>query len=270
MITIVCIILMLMVYLLSMQGRTGHTGLPELRGWKYAHRGLHGDGAPENSLEAFRRAVEAGYGAELDVHLLADGELAVIHDSLLKRTTGCDGRIEELSAPDLQGCKLEGTEYTIPLLSEVLRTFNGRTPLIIELKSAGNNIADLCNKTCELLDQYNGAYCMESFDPRCVRWLRRNRPDVIRGQLTEDYFRYPQSKLPAIVKFVMKHQMLNFWTKPDFIAYRFSDRETFSNLICRKLWKLQGVTWTLTDQQQFDKAVEENWIPIFEGFMPEP
>lgn len=268
MVIIICIVVILILYVLSVRGRTGHTGLQDLQGWNYAHRGLHGDGAPENSLEAFRRAVEAGYGAELDVHLLADGELAVIHDSVLRRTTGRNGRVEDLAANQLQEYRLEGTNFTIPLFRDVLKIFNGKTPLIVELKSAGNNIDELCRKTCQLLDLYNGIYCVESFDPRCIRWLRMNRPDIIRGQLTEDYLRESKSKLPWVIKFVMKHQMLNFWTMPDFIAYRYADRKTISNAVCRKIWKLQGVTWTLKSQQQLDTAVSEGWLPIFEGFRP--
>ena len=265
---IISFIVVIILYIFSVRGRVRHPGLSELRGWKYAHRGLHGEGAPENSLEAFRRAVDAGYGAELDVHLLADGELAVIHDSLLQRTTGRDGRIESLTSDLLQEYTLEGTAFTIPLLRDVLELFNGKAPLIIELKAVNNNIDELCEKTCNLLDDYPGVYCVESFDPRCIRWLRVNRPDIIRGQLTEDYFRSAPGKLPWIIKFVMKHQMLNFWTMPDFVAYCYSDRKTISNVICRKIWKLQGVTWTLSSQQQFDTAVSEGWIPIFEAFKP--
>ena len=68
-------------YLLSVNGRRGHPELSKLRGWNYAHRGLHRPGCPENSLAAFRNARDHGYGVELDVHLLADGHLAVVHDS---------------------------------------------------------------------------------------------------------------------------------------------------------------------------------------------
>jgi hypothetical protein len=62
--------------------------------------------------------------------------------------------------------------------------------------------------------------------------------------------------------------MLNFLTKPDFIAYRYPDCFTFSSKVARKLWKLQGVTWTLVTKDQHDIAVADGWIPIFEGFVP--
>ena len=269
MLIILCLIAVLAgAYVCSVVGRTGHPGLTELRKWSYAHRGLHGDGAPENSMEAFRRAKAAGYGVELDIHLLADGNLGVLHDSNLKRITGLEGYIEELTTEELKNYHLEGTEETIPVFSQVLELFSGCAPLIVELKCVRNNYAALCRTACKMLDDYNGSYCIESFDPRCVYWLRKNRPDILRGQLTENYFSSPASKLPWYLKYLLKNQMLNFLTFPDFVAYKFKDRKTISNIICRKLWGVQGVTWTVQNKQELDQAVAENWIPIFENITP--
>ena len=255
-------------YILSTMCRRGHKGLPALRDWAYAHRGLHGEGVPENSLKAFALAVDRGYGSELDVHLMSDGNLAVIHDSLLMRTTGADGRIENLKLDVLSDYHLEGTDQVIPTLEEVLLVYDGKAPLIIELKPVGNNHAELCRRTCAVLDKYNGEYCIESFDPRCIRWLRKNRPDIIRGQLSENFLLAKKTKMPWIVKLAMKIHLLNFWTKPDFVAYKFRDRKSFGNFLCRKLWKAQGVSWTIRSQQEFDIATKEGWIAIFEGFTP--
>ena len=256
------------VALLACRCRRDHPGRKDLRGWAYAHRGLHGDGRPENSMAAFHAALEHGYGIELDVHLLADGNLAIMHDSLLKRTTGQDGRIEELTTEQLDAFRLEGTEEKVPLFQQVLDLYDGKAPLIVELKPLGSNYNALCEKAVAMLDGYKGVYCLESFDPRCLLWLKKHRPDLIRGQLTENYFLSKTSPLPWILKFLLTHQMGNFLTKPDFVAYRCSDRHAFSNTIARKLWKLHGVTWTLKDKDDFDKAVQEGWIPIFEGFEP--
>jgi hypothetical protein len=108
---------------------------------------------------------------------------------------------------------------------------------------------------------------MESFDPRCVLWLRRHRPDIIRGQLSSNYFS-GKGKLPWILKFALTNNLLNFLTRPDFIAYKYCDRKAFSNFLCRKLWKIQGVTWTLQTQEEYDISVAEGWLPIFEYFTP--
>jgi len=265
-IVLAIITIIVLLYTLSTICRTGHPELKKLQGWHYAHRGLHGPGVPENSMEAFLRAKDAGYGVELDIHLLKDGNLGVMHDSLLKRTTGASGRIEDLTTDQLKDYYLEGTDQTIPQFQQVLDLFSGKAPLIVELKCVDNNYAKLCETACKMLDAYDGLYCMESFDPRCIYWLRKHRPDIIRGQLTENYFAAKNSKLPWYLKFVLRHQMLNFLVRPDFVAYKFRDRKTVSNFLCRKLWRVQGVTWTLKNQQDFNRAVSEGWIPIFEGF----
>lgn len=262
------ILVLLVLFVLSNMGRTGHPGLKALRGHAYAHRGLHGAGVPENSLEAFRLAKEADYGVELDVHLLKDGNLAVFHDKTLERMTGREGRIVDLTTEELKDYHLNGTEQTIPTFREVLKLFDGKVPLIVELKAV-ENCAALCEKTCKMLDGYKGPYCLESFDPRCVYWLKKNRPDLIRGQLTQNYFAGSKAPIPGFLKILLRHQVLNFLTRPDFVAYRYSDRKTLSNVICGKVWKLQGVTWTLKAQEEFDTATKEGWIPIFEGFRPQ-
>lgn len=255
------------VFAFLVKGRTGHPGLSELNKYVYAHRGLHSPGVPENSMAAFRRAKDAGYGAELDVHLMADGNLAVIHDSSLKRTAGAEITVEELTTADLYKYSLEGTKEQIPLLSQVLELYHGTAPLIVELKPTKDNYTALCKAACDLLESYSGAYCLESFDPRCIAWLRKHRKSVIRGQLTQNYFR-TGGPLPGVMKFALRHQLLNVFTRPDFVAYCFADRKTVSNFLCRKLWGVQGVTWTLRTQEDFDTACREGWLPIFENFKP--
>ncbi len=265
---IILLILVVILYILALRCRKGHPGLPALQGWAYAHRGLHGDGVPENSMKAFELALSNGYGVELDVHLMADGELAVIHDSSLKRTAGADVKIEELTASDLEHYNLEGTDEKIPLFRDVLTLFAGKAPIIVELKVEQNNYADLASTACKMLEQYQGPYCVESFDPRAIQWLRKHKPDMIRGQLTENFFKTPNCKLPWALKFVMAKQLMNFLSVPDFIAYRCSDRKRLGNTICRKFWGAQGVTWTIKSKADFDAAVKDGWLPIFEGFRP--
>lgn len=265
---LIIIAVLLVLFLLALMGRKGHPDLPKLRGWSYAHRGLHGEGRPENSMAAFRAALEGGYGIELDVHLLKDGNLAIMHDSSLVRTAGADVNIEDLTTEELKNYRLEGTDETIPTFRELLDLYAGKAPLIIELKVAGNNHAALTDAACKMMDTYSGAFCMESFDPRCVFWLRKNRPDIIRGQLTENYF-LTNSKLPAILKFLLTHNLANFLTFPDFVSYRFSDRKcTITNTVWQKLWGVQPVTWTLKTKEDYDTAVKEGWLPIFEQFIP--
>ncbi len=255
-------------YTAALRGRTGHPGLQALRGWRYAHRGLHCPGVPENSMAAFRAALEHGFGIELDVHLLKDGTLAILHDHDLLRTTGLPGKIEELTAEDLPNCFLDGTQETIPTFRQVLELYQGRAPLIVELKSVGSNYADLAEAVCDMLADYPGDYCIESFDPRVVNWLRQHRPHILRGQLTENFVA-GKGKLPLPVKIMLTHQLENFWIQPDFVAYKFADRKNIGNFLVRRLWGVQGVTWTIQNPQDLEAAEAEGYIPIFEGFLPE-
>ena len=267
MIVLYVLILVPVLYLFAVKGRNAHPGWEKLIGWKYAHRGLHDSEKPENSMSAFRAAMEKGYGIELDIHLLKDGNLAVMHDSSLKRTTGKEGRMEDLSTEDLEKYYLNGTAETIPQFCQVLDLFAGKAPLIVELKVVDSNYAQLCETVCRMLDTYDGPYCLESFDPRCILWLKKHRPDLIRGQLSENYLK-GQSPLPKFLQFVLAQNLMNFLSRPDFIAYHYPTRKTLGNWICRSIWHIQGVSWTLKTRQEYDTAVCEGWIPIFEGFEP--
>lgn len=264
----VTLALLILLFLLSLMGRRGHEDLPKLRGWAYAHRGLHGKGRPENSMSAFQAALDGGYGIELDVHLMQDGNLAVIHDASLKRTAGADVKIEDLTLEDLDNYCLEGTGEKIPTLQQVLELFAGKAPIILELKSERGNYAALCQTVCAAMEDYKGYFCMESFDPRCVGWLRKNRPDILRGQLSANFLKDKESALPWHLKFAMTYLLPNFLTMPDFVAYEFANRKSLGVTLCRRLWGVQGVTWTVTAQQDFDTAVQEGYLPIFEKFIP--
>jgi len=265
---LIILALVFLLYLLSLRGRTGHPALEAMQGHAFAHRGLHGNGVPENSMAAFRAARAGGYGIELDLHLMKDGKLAVIHDCSLKRTAGADVKITDLTAEDLKNYPLEGTDEIIPTFDQVLSLYNGSFPLIIELKADGNNHAALTDAAVKAMEGYSGIWCMESFDPRCVYHLRKHHAQVCRGQLTYDFFS-EDGPLHPVLKFLLTHNLLNFLTLPDFVAYSFDDRKcTLSNTLCRSFWKLQGVAWTIRSQADFDTAKKEAWLPIFEYFQP--
>ena len=255
-------------FLGALRCRAGHPGLKALQGHGYAHRGLHGNGVPENSMKAFRLALEHGYGIELDIHLMKDGNLAVIHDASLKRTAGVDVLIEDLTTEDLSNYRLEGTEEQIPTFRQVLDLYAGNAPLIIELKAERNNHAALTEAACKAMEGYEGPWCMESFDPRCVLWLKKNRPDVIRGQLTENFVKR-KNNLPGYLKFALTHLLTNILCTPDFVSYKFEDRnDSISTWLCLNLWKARKVTWTIRSLEDYNTAVKEGWLPIFEYFKP--
>lgn len=162
---ILFLLLLLLLWGLAVRGKKSPFGFYGLYRYRYAHRGLYdaASGVPENSLTAFRLAVEHGCGAELDVHLSKDGRLVVMHDGKLLRMTGVDRRIVDCTADELDALRLDGTEEKIPYLEEVLPIFAGRTPLIIELKPDDGNAAALARKTVVLLK--NSRSCASASSP---------------------------------------------------------------------------------------------------------
>ncbi len=272
--TVILIVLAALVFLallrlLSLRCKRAPEDFYGLSAWHYAHRGLHGEAVPENSLLAFRRAVERGYGAELDVHLARDGSLPVIHDESLQRTAGVDKKVCDCTLAELKDCRLEKTEEPIPQLHEVLELFAGRAPLIVELKAHGGNHRALCEAVCRLLDQYPRLqYCIESFDPRVVRWFKKNRPEIIRGQLSCNLCKEPNG-LPLILCWLLRQLFFNFLTVPHFIAYRFEDRNLPALKLCRKLWGVQEISWTVQKEQDGKQALQAHCPIIFENYCPE-
>ena len=256
--------LLIFIYFYLIYGRVGFTDFKAFKGVRFAHRGLHGNGVPENSLAAFKKAVEHGYGSEFDVHITADGVPVIIHDSSLKRTAGADVNVEDLTLEQLREYRLENTDEKIPTLKEVLNVFEGKQPIIVEIKPANNNFEKLCFITAGMLNKYKSDFCVESFDPRCVKWFKDHRPEFIRGQLSLNYLKRKNSKISFFKRFAATNLLTNVLTKPDFVAYRFSDRDNLSFKIWKNLFKLQGVTWTVTDKVSLKIAESENLIPIFE------
>lgn len=232
----------------------------------YAHRGLH-DGNQsimENSMLAFQKAVEAGYGIELDVQCCKD-EVVVIHDRDLKRSCGLDRPIEACTYQELQRYGLYGSEARIPTFAQVLKLVDGRVPLIVEIKQH-----DTSNKSSEaaarLLDDYHGAFCVESFNPHSVRWFKEQRPEWIRGQLS-DFMKVTPS-LNRRQAFAITHLLTNVWTQPDFVAYQVQKRHWVAPLITRYAM-VPMVHWTIKTQHVYNQVAKTKALIIFEGFIPE-
>ena len=239
-----------------------------LTGWDYAHRGLYDNehGIPENSMAAFRRAVDKGYGIELDVHLTADNQLVVFHDDTLTRMCGMNKKISSFLYSDLMQLRLLGTEEGIPLFKDVLELIDGKVPLIIELKVDGSNQNLLCPLVWKLLSRYKGDYCIESFHPFVLQWFKRHEPQVVRGQLSCNFFK--ENPHCDIVLFLMSNLMTNFFTHPDFIAYKYLDLDNPAVIYNRKLFHIMTVVWTIPGKPTYDRFKNKVDVMIFEGFEP--
>lgn len=238
----------------------------------YAHRGLHANdkGIPENSMLAFRLAVKAGFGTELDVRLSKDGRLVIMHDDDLKRMCGVARDVRDMTAAELDECRLLGTEEKIPYLEDVLPLFAGKTPMIIEIKPYRDDYTKLIEKVCAMLHKYPDVkFCIESFDPRVLMWLKKHRPDIVRGQLSCNFFHDSDVDLAPVLRFALTNLLLNFIAKPHFVAYRLEDRNQLSFCLCRKLWGVQEINWTVKNAREAEAAMRDDRLIIFEGFLPE-
>ncbi len=249
--------------LLAAPGHASREQKAPFEGINLAHRGLHSrdKAVPENSLEAFRLAAEAGYGIELDVQLTKDGQVVVFHDETLDRVCGVPGRVDEFTLAQLQQLSLCGTEQRIPLFSQVLETVGGRSALLVELKNGRRN-RELCQKTLALLRECRGPVCIESFNPLIVAWFRFHARDLLRGQLAaplEDYTRDGRSKVQG---FLLSRCLLNCLARPQFIAYKIGPRPLIVRL--SELMGAMKFCWTshgAENEKRRDAVIFEFYRP---------
>lgn len=228
-----------------------------------AHRGLYAadQSVPENSLAAFRLAVEHGYGVEFDVHITADGALVVFHDDDLARMCGAEGKPEDKTLAELSALRLAGTDEPIPTLDEVLAVIAGKTPIILELKRGSRNEA-LCRGVYAALAGYAGDVCIESFDPFIVRWWRKNAPEYLRGQLSAPYGEMKKGTTAAAA-FLLSRLLTNFLARPQFIAYGLNGKKPLLARLCEAMGAMR-VAWTSHDAS----AEAHNDTVIFEHYRP--
>lgn len=178
-----------------------------------AHRGLHSNEIPENSLKAFELAIKNNYIIELDIHLLKDNNIVVFHDDNLKRMCSIDKKIKDCTYEELKKYNLKNTKYKIPLFSDVLKLIDGKVPLIVEFKydlKAGK----LEKEAVKLLDNYQGLFCVKSFNPMSVNWFKKHRNNYIRGLLVDD-------KWGTISEIISSSMILKGLCKPDFLSCKY-------------------------------------------------
>ena len=227
-----------------------------------AHRGLHTDEMPENSLGAFQNAIDNGYPIELDVHLTCDGTVVVFHDDSLARVTNKDGYVKNLTKDTLKDYSIFGTKYTIPTFKEVLDLVAGQVPILIEVKNTGK-VGELESALLKILKDYTGEYAIQSFNPYVLEWFKKNAPQIARGQLA-GYFK--GEKLSFIKKFALKRMLLNKKIScPDFISY---DARNVPNRFIKKYKKLPLLVWCVRSQDEYLKKVKYCDNIIFENFEP--
>ena len=226
-------------YLLAVMPRM--TGKPDFTPFDtkfFAHRGIHDNGsdAPENSMAAFRKAVEAGYGIELDIQLTADHVPVIFHDFTLERACGAPGSVKDYTFEELMKFRLFGSEERIPALKDFLRMVKGRVPLIVEYKSEDRDMT-VCRMRGQLSDGF----------------MHDKKYQTLR-------------KLPMV--FPLQFLLANFLSKPDFIAYNCIYEGNLSRRLCRHLYRAKTAAWTIKSSDQLKKAAPYFDVFIFDSFLP--
>jgi len=231
-----------------------------------AHRGLWSpDGPPENSLGAFQAACAAGYGIELDVQLSADGEAMVFHDDQLKRMTGLDARLRDVSAAELADLRLAGTDEKIPTLLEALAVIGHRAMVHVELKTPYGDVGPLEQRVHEVIADHNGPLCVIGFNPYSHAWFAERYPGVLRGLDSYSYARATQMAEAQRRSFAeLQHVAI---ARPHFLALG------LDMLPCPRAAKLRAngmpvVAWTVREPGQWDAVKDGCDNLIFEGFVP--
>lgn len=246
--------------------RMGNGADTELLQTDYAHRGLWNEQIPENSLSAFARAVQGGYGIELDIQFSKDGQSMVFHDANLRRMCGMDARIGDLTYKELRKLRLKGTAEPIPTFSEVLKLVGGKVPLMIELKDEKPKSQFLLPFS-ELLDTYRGAFCVESFSPLTVAWFKNFRPNFARGQLVTKVNRHTR-KGSRLLNFLLSHMLLNFLSRPDFLSVNGRIQNAPVFLFCNKVLKKAEFVWTVRSVNDYRTCRKNSHYAVFEGILP--
>lgn len=258
-----------LLYFLAIMPRLGNRKKrKDFLGVYYAHRGLHDNAseAPENSMAAFQKAVNAGYGIEMDVQLSSDKIPVVFHDFTLKRICGKEGKVSDYTWQELKEFKLCKSGEKIPGFADVLKMVNGRVPLIVELKVEWLDVS-VCRAVDGLLQEYKGRYCIESFNPLALLWYRRYHNDVVRGQLADGFTKTGEFK--GFLYILLQNLMLNWVTKPDFVAYNHKYENVPARRICWKLYKNMAAAWTIKSQEELERARNKFDIFIFDSFVPD-
>ncbi len=234
-----------------------------------AHRGLHDKtrGCVENSIAAAEAAIAQNYAIECDVQISQDGEAIVFHDFTLDRLTMAHGRVDAMTAAELQRITYRDGTGTLPMLATFLATLAGRTPLIIELKSRFDSDSRLAQSTGALVAAYNGPAAIKSFDPDALRVLRSASAACPVGIISEAHYDHEEwAHLPPAKKAALMDFSFYSEIRPDFLSWCAHDLPHAVPRLCREAAGMPVMAWTLRSPQECARIAPWTDQIIFEGF----
>ena len=208
----------------------------------YAHRGLFDNKKiVENTISAFKKALLDNLNIELDIRVTKDNKIIVFHDDNIKRLTGIDRLVKDMTYDELSKVNLLNTTDKIPLLEDVLKLVNNRVTLLIELKENFNsNILKEFNK---LLLDYNGKVLLQSFnalilEKMALTSLKRYKMGIL---LTNDYNGFKRSLYDVFTyKYLIKQKYISFISSPKELVLK------VKNISNKELF-----IWTIKTKEEF-------------------
>ena len=204
-----------------------------------AHRGVHYE-YMENSIKAFREAMLRKYIIELDVHLTKDKEVVVYHDFNLKRLTGINKDIENITYKEIKRI------INIPTIEDVLKLVKGRTPIIIETKVI--KVGELERILNNILSNYNGRIAIQSFNYKSLLWFKKNSPKYPRGYLINSLI--PHN---IFIKYLLNNKLLNKIIKPTYIGINLDYLKNKEIIKLRSKYLIIG--YTISNELEYNKYI---------------
>lgn len=227
-----------------------------------AHRGLHNDIYPENTIAAFKHAIEKGYPIELDVQLISDGTVVVFHDDDIYRLVNVKKKVKDLTPDDLKKYTIKNSDQHIPTFNEVLELVDGKVPLLIEIKNEGK-VGALEQKVIDILKDYKGKFVIQSFNPFVLSYFYKHAPHILRGQLSGSFDDF---KMNFIKKAILRNMILNKFSKPDFINY---ETKKIPSKPVKKYKHLPLLAWVVKNKEEQKRIESLGGNIVFENFEPE-
>jgi len=236
-----------------------------------AHRGLHSihNGLIENTAAAAAAAIAKNYAIECDVRRTRDGDAIVFHDATLDRLTRRNGRVDAFSTQELCRFFYKDCDQRIVSLAEFLVHIDGRTPVIVEIKSHYDGDMRLADRAMAAVANYRGPICLKSFDPHILVYLRRAGARCPVGLVAradyddEEWMALPRSTLARLA------DLRDFpLAQPDFLSWNHANFPHAVPVLCRSGIGIPVMTWAVRSEEASREA--RIWADqiIFEGFEP--
>jgi len=234
-------------------------GLSWLTARPIAHRGYHDMNRRrwENTLSAFSAALDRGLAIECDVHLAADGVPVVFHDHELRRLTGREGRVNEMTSGELASLPVGGTGDHVPSLAETLALVSGKVPIVIELKGIEGRDDGLVRAVASQLAGYSGKAAIMSFDHHLIRRFPTDAPGVPGGLTAEG---------TGVAEIEAHFAMLAHGIC--FASYNVDHLPNPFVTFVRERLSMPVITWTVRDPERVRRTFENADQMTFEGFDP--